>query len=215
MGCGGVGWGGNSVVVAPEARPAWPRRPQLIACACAIVAGNCSVSCLLLQVAPLVVVCACGVHDLNRPTPPPNPCHRPRRRDLAIILLHSGDVPAARRELRAYMAAVNASANSGSVRAAAGGGAGGAGAAVGAGSSVGAGAGYWSGMGGPLGPDPFDLVLCRRLLVTLEGLGVGAGEEAEGLEAEPLSVEATLRLPPPWERAHGGGGGGQALPLTW
>eukprot|EP00198_Chlamydomonas_reinhardtii_P006399 XP_001695735.1 predicted protein [Chlamydomonas reinhardtii] len=83
------------------------------------------------------------------------------RRDLAIILLHSGDVPAARRELRAYMAAVNASANSGS------------------------------------------------------GLGVGAGEEAEGLEAEPLSVEATLRLPPPWERAHGGGGGGQALPLTW
>ncbi|PNW84446.1 hypothetical protein CHLRE_03g145067v5 [Chlamydomonas reinhardtii] len=137
------------------------------------------------------------------------------RRDLAIILLHSGDVPAARRELRAYMAAVNASANSGSVRAAAGGGAGGAGAAVGAGSSVGAGAGYWSGMGGPLGPDPFDLVLCRRLLVTLEGLGVGAGEEAEGLEAEPLSVEATLRLPPPWERAHGGGGGGQALPLTW
>ncbi|KAG2439985.1 hypothetical protein HXX76_004103 [Chlamydomonas incerta] len=134
------------------------------------------------------------------------------RRDLAIILLHSGDVPAARRELRAYMAAVGAggggSSSGGSQAAAGRPGAGGA--------AAGAGAGYWSGMGpGPLGPDPFDLVLCRRLLATLEGLAVGAGEEEEqGPGSEPLSVDVALRLPPPWERA-GGDRGGRALPLTW
>ncbi|KAG2454751.1 hypothetical protein HYH02_000586 [Chlamydomonas schloesseri] len=150
------------------------------------------------------------------------------RRDLAIILLHSGDVPAARREMRAYMRAVSpappggGSGSSGSSIASQAeptgrAGAVGTGAAAAAAGS-GAGVSYWAGVGGPLGPDPFDLVLCRRLLSTLEGLGVRAageeGGEEQGLAAEePLCVEAALRMTPPWERARSGGG--RALPLTW
>ncbi len=102
-----------------------------------------------------------------------------------MLLVHCGELGAARLEMRTYLQQV--------AGAGAGTGTGGAGAAAGEHQSS--------------GPDPFDLVLCRRVLTALEGLGPGVQEPPE-----PLSVGAVLRMAPPWE---GLAREERHLPLTW
>ncbi|GIL77166.1 hypothetical protein Vretimale_3164 [Volvox reticuliferus] len=131
------------------------------------------------------------------------------RRDLAVLLLHCGNVGAARLELRTYLKSVS----------------GPGGASLAAFSSLPVAREAESrttALWGPDDrPDPFDLVLCRRLLQALDGAGAEAGNDlsAPGLEEpeEALGVESTLKAMPPWEQPPSSGGNStrRYLPLTW
>jgi hypothetical protein len=146
------------------------------------------------------------------------PASSPQRRDLAVLLLHSGDVGAARLELRTYLREVSEAGSPVATTA-----------AVSSSSTVNSRAtDLRVGPAHPRrGPDPFELLLCRRLLEALSGAGeAAAGEEgAEGAaggsalgalrEPEaPLGLEAALQAVPPWERAQPAGRQ-RYLPLTW
>ncbi|GLC60253.1 hypothetical protein PLESTB_001591100 [Pleodorina starrii] len=139
------------------------------------------------------------------------------RRDLAVLLLHCGDIAAARVEMRTYLETVSGghmTTTSASTAAA----------VPAAAAAVPAAADPWVGPWAPgdqPGPDPFDLVLCRRLLEGLEGassLGLEVAGEVAGegeVAVEPLGLEAVLRAVPPWERSVQQAGSQRYLPLTW
>ena len=109
------------------------------------------------------------------------------RRDFAVLLVHCGDLGAARAELRAYLQAVSPTAATATMAASA--------AAATAQAAAGVRPRPPSAAGDAAGAvDPFDLVLCRRLMALLEGMGDSVKEGGA-----VLSTQAVLQARPPWE----------------